>query len=96
MKLNKTLQLIYNLMLLKYLYNDMLYSGKIKDGLVKVTVSYDDSYKNYSINYPQQKINFSKMKLGIKMGAGSRFLQVLKQNVLQYCKNKVYYYKNVK
>ena len=30
------------------------------------------------------------------MGSGTRILQVLKQNVLQYCKNKVYYYKNVK
>lgn len=26
------------------------------------------------------------------MGSGTRILQVLKQNVLQYCKIKVYYY----
>jgi RNA-binding protein YhbY len=30
------------------------------------------------------------------MGAGTRILHDLKQNVLQYCKIKVYYYKNVK
>ena len=26
------------------------------------------------------------------MGVGTQILQVLEQNVLQYCKNKVYYY----
>ena len=30
------------------------------------------------------------------MGSGTRILQVLKQNILQYCKIMVYYYKNVK
>ena len=30
------------------------------------------------------------------MGSGTRILQVLKQNILQYCKNKVYYYIIVK
>ena len=30
------------------------------------------------------------------MGPGTQILQVLKQNVLQYCKNKVYYYNIVK